>query len=156
MKKTYKPLSLNEANVNCIYEECFLPARTTSFITTALYKKNPNFFVDFDSKKIYEHSHTIRYLLGQLYDVHMGKREFGLKTGIIRYDKVPWTKNTDLLIRFYFLGIAANLLSPIDDETKILTISESVFPSLLLDDSNFEEWYRENGKKFEPKVDTQS
>ncbi len=151
MKNNFEILTLNEGNVNRIYNECLRSDTTIGVETYQLYKSNPNYTATFDSGKIISYIGSIHYLIGQLDAVHQQAKEFNLKSSIVSYDKRPWTKDMKTLIHFYYLGMATNMFSRIDDTTKIIGLTTNL-PTLAPIDPNFKQWLKTDGKRWEEKL----
>lgn len=148
MKKNFEILSLNEVIINELYTKC-LPFESTTMVKKAqLYKNNPNHSTSFDLEKIMENRNTIYYLAGQLLATHQQSKEFILKSSIIKYNNKAWTKDMETLIHFLSLGIAASAITPIDDTTKAITLSQNTTPTLSPEDPNFTQWLKTEGKEW--------
>ena len=151
MKNKFEMLSLNAENVNRICNDCLTSDSTNFADSLQLYKNNPNHTIHFDSIKVSDYYDTITYLIGQLADIHQNKSEISLKSSIVRYDKKPWTKDMETLIHFYYLGMASDMFSPIDDVTKTIEVT-TILPTLSPNDPNFKQWLKTDGKRWEARL----
>lgn len=139
----FEMLTLNEENVNRIFRACLASESTKSSTTYQLYRENTNHVATFDDDEVKGHLETIRYLIGQLSEVHKESEAFSLKASVVRYDQKPWTKDMVTLIHFYYLGIATGDFSSIDDATKMINLSDCT-PSLDPNDPKFDQWLEDD------------
>ena len=155
MEQYFEFVTLNEENVNRLFNEV-LAAKTAEHPRSYfLYKDRydlDDHYLFFDTKKIAFHRHTIKYMIGQLLNEHIGRTSFSFKEAILTYQKTMWTKDTATLMKFIYLGIVSNSISPIDSKTKEIYLSPSITPTLSPDDSNFKQWLITDGKEWKEEL----
>lgn len=152
MKKDFEILDLNEENINSFYNMLLANSSTERTHHYQLYSNNDQHSLRFDTKKISLYRSTIKYMIGQLQNAHINKQSFSFKESILTYKNEIWTKDTSTLMKFIYLGIATNSLSPIDSSTKSIFLSPSITPTLSPKDPNFKQWLKTDGKEWEEEL----
>ena len=168
----YKPIELNEDNVNTIYRRC-LPTEDTPkediigsylFSEKAGFDKNSSPFC-FDEKKLIKEFKNIAYILGQLYDVHVTRDgNLYLKKKKKNYMGIPWYNTghdvdevTETVFKLIALGSIVSdedgngLITPIINEFQAcadIDLSPTFSPN---DHPAYDEWLKTpEGQKWAP------
>lgn len=98
---TFKPLELNEMNVQILFKRCLtttdepkpgIDLTTTLFDTYSKYRTDRP--VCFNIKKVEENKRSIEYLFGQLQSVHNQEKRVSPEASFINYSGKPWTTNS--------------------------------------------------------------
>ena len=101
INNTFKPLELNELNVQSIFNDCINASdtkRTTTNISSSLFDTAGGYDKDyqtvyFNAQKINGSKKTIKYLLGQLRTIHMGGKRISPEDCFFNYSNKSWTNN---------------------------------------------------------------
>lgn len=149
------PMPLTEDTVEKLFIECGLKEGKNKLVKANLFKENEKFFTIFYTTRVIDNLLNIHYLFGQLKNTHIQTRFFDFKQAVLTYQNTAWTKNTDKLIQFIQLGIAAGAISPIDDATKQVELATYLDPTVSPDDPDFEEWYKEHKADWDNKANQQ-
>lgn len=153
--KREEMLDLNEDNVKKLFVYCSATKNTDreNLTTISFFSANCNVNVPklhFNQSRLEEKRFVIRYLLGQLENLHNNKKLMFLSDGFKKYGGKPWTSNKMALFSLYYLGCASQNL-PYFEMSKIpnnfdtlLSSIPYLLPTLSPNDPNFEKWCREN------------
>lgn len=150
----FRPLELNERNVNTTFNRCLptgeelenytLNHHTQVFIPELTKRESQR--ISLSKDKVQGYKSTIRYLVGQIKSFHSDKSAFMLQEGFIRYDGTVWTRDYEILFKLYNLALSSALISDfaLASSDMICSVkSPECNPTLSPKDPNFETWYEE-------------
>lgn len=146
----FRPLELNERNVNTLFNRClpnehevqhFLCYSTQVLIPEITGRESQE--VSLSIEKVNEYKSTILYSLGQIESFHSDREVLALEEGFLRYDGVIWTKDYEVLFKLYHLSLSCNYILDFSlASEKICSLKNPVcIPTLSPKDTNFSEWY---------------
>mgnify|MGYP006864514348 CR=1 FL=1 len=164
----FKPLDLNEDNVQAIFNRCLYSTDSKErsearlFYTRLGYSEEEANPIYFDKDILIENKPNIEYLYGQLDSVHTGKYKTEsqtIKDFIKSYTQKNWSQNKGILLELLYLAsnVEVSILSPFNkadgDTTRIRPdIKETLSPK----DPNFPEWWEKHKSEWEePKKEGQ-
>lgn len=158
-KIDFVPLELSESNVQVIYNRCittyFDSNETTKrilFSETFGYEKNaiPKAF---HRNKLIQSKFIIRYLYGQLLDIHNNYNtvhRLSIQSATKIYTDKIWTTNPEVLMQFLYLGSASNILGPFESEkNNAALINSTLKPTLSPNDPHFSDWWEQHKSEWE-------
>ena len=146
----FKPLDLNEMNVQAIFKRCLITDSTDekNIIHSILYGESTGFSklgkqISFDKQKLFEDTDTIKFLYGQLQSSHNNITRIPIKNSNKKYDGQNWTTNDGVIMELFHLGHAINIISPFYIlNNNVLANSMKFEPTLSPKDPKFAEWYK--------------
>ena len=153
----FKPLDLNEGNVQAIFNRCLATEDTKEYIKSVLEQKEHGFAQDskgilFDRKKIQrDNIHAIEYLYGQLLTAHNGSNTIsatGKVSATMTYTGKIWTTNNGILQMFFHLGLASDTIYPFSVNHNS-AFPRKIRPTLSPKDPNFATWWEEHKSEWE-------
>lgn len=155
----FRPLELNEGNVQAIFNRC-LERETerghgkknyAQILQEGLTGQDSPLIV-FDDQRSEENSLNISYLLGQLKGVHERDELMDFRYGILTYQDKKWTMDTSILCKLYELGMANGNITPFtlqDDKETLLTDIAHITPTLSPKDPAFPAWWEAHKSEWE-------
>lgn len=125
----FKPMELNELNVQTIFSKCSA-------------KESADSSSDWDEKKLALNKMNICYLLGQLLPVHDGAEEHEMDGSFFkRYSGAPWTNDSDCVINLLNMGGASGFCTFLKkDGRQFVRLDTELKPSLSPRDPRFADW----------------
>lgn len=111
-------LELNEYNVATLFKACQSKEQVDSerTVSSIIFPKGIGLqspIIYFDIEEIEKNKEKIKYMLGQTHVPHTTDRiSFEITEGAFNYDGKPWTKNQMSLYCLYYLGVAAEVITP--------------------------------------------
>lgn len=153
----FKPLELNERNVNTLYKRCLHDESNPFEECYHVQVLRPEIcgriseWIQLSKNKVSAYESTIRYLLGQIKAFHVATDTFALQEGFMRYDETIWTKEYDVLFKMYSLGIASVSISDFVLYKDIIGAvkSSKCVPTLSPKDPNYAAWWEEHKGEWE-------
>ena len=107
-------LELNEFNVATLFRACQAKEQVDSenTVSSVIFPlQSP--IIYFNIQELQKDKEKIKYMLGQTYVSHQpNKIDFEITEGAFNYEAKPWTKNQMSLYCLYYLGVAAEFISP--------------------------------------------
>lgn len=157
----FKPIELNEGNVQAIFNRCLVNKNSKNISTTILfseimgYSKENEVVINFDKDILLENKSNIEYLYGQLNVIHTeANKRKRLSVNDFKTDYVGnvWSQSKSSLLELLYLGInsVSSLgypFSKVDGDTTI--ISRDIKPTLSPKDPNFPAWWEEHKSEWE-------
>lgn len=152
----FRPLELNERNVQTLFKRCLLDENNPSGECYPVQVLNPQLcgrsseLIKLSKDNVESYAETIRYLLGQIKAFHGSNDTFALQEGFMRYDGTIWTKDYDTLFKLYSMGISTVSISNFSLYKDVICSvkSSKCISTLSPKDPNYQEWF--NG--YEAKV----
>ena len=141
----FRPLELNEGNVQALFNRCLKTDETKEIEYSYLFKKEFGYEetkapVHFDQEKIKANKQAIIYLFGQVQIVHRNEFSITEEKAATRYDGKKWTANKGFLMEFLHLAAGAHIMGPfIADGQKASTMK--LKPTLSPKDQAFPAWW---------------
>ena len=155
LSNQFKPQELNEGNVQAIFNRCLATKDSTNLLRVILFEKKYGYDEDFkplafDRDVIVKNEKNIRYLYGQLQDVHKVTHLITPMSSTINYKGENWTQNKGIILSFLHLGQTQRFFQPF---IKITYNSSAVFvgvrPTLSPKDPAFPAWWEEHKSEWE-------
>ena len=135
----FRPIDLNEDNVQAIFNRCLAGDSTTEYIKSVLYHKERDYLTDsdlteeltkelneklwytgsdhlilFDKNALLDNLKNIRYLYGQLIAVHRDTNSIHTDNSggsvMKNYQGKIWTTNKGILLQFFHLSVGSNTI----------------------------------------------
>ncbi len=158
--KEFKPLDLNEGNVQAIFNRCLAKDSTSDdecfnsilFSRTLGYKPSDELLIHFDKQKLLANKKSINYLYGQLRCSHQKMNALSIDEAFYNYQGNIWTQNKAHLLEFLHLGCTdgeISLISPFIANTKSANFDTTIKPTLSPKDPNFPEWWEKHKSEWE-------
>lgn len=153
----FRPIDLNEGNVQAIFNRCLATKDSVDFIGATLFTKETGFSenskqIVFDKKEIFKNKSTIAYLYGQLHDVSYSEI-ITPSSAAINYDSNVWTKDIGVILNFLHLGYATKMFRPfIKTESSTAAVLLPILPTLSPKDPYFPAWWEEHKGEWEDKA----
>ncbi|MCD7882040.1 MAG: hypothetical protein LUG47_10365 [Clostridiales bacterium] len=154
----FRPIDLNERNVQKIFERCLADENTTEKSVANLfsrafgYSEKEEDWVYFDKNKIKEEKQSILYLYGQLYAWHHlpQDQDYVLTPGSVskKYTGELWSRNSGILAEFLYLGRAIYTITPFIKESGSVMFIHFHNP-LSPNDPKFPEWWAKHKSEWE-------
>ena len=155
----FKPLELNEGNVQAIFNRCLATkntkelARATLFPPTRGYKEGTEKLIYFDKEALLKNKKSIEYLFGQIQEVHVLQKEkrVNIDDYNTTYTGEHWTRDKAALLTLLYLGVSSDTLviSPFRAEDDTSLISPRIRPTLSPKDPNFPAWWEAHKAEWE-------
>lgn len=158
----FRPIDLNEDNVQAIFERCLAEDGTPKEreTTGVLFSRTTGFsdgdvkIISFDRDKLLVNKKNIEYLLGQLKAVHNSNGndvKLPLADLIKRYDGTRWTSDTDPLFKLGYLGVVPemSLVNPVLAKDRSTVVSGKVKSTLSPKDPAFPAWWEQHKSEWE-------
>lgn len=141
----FTPLDLNENTVQTIFNNCLATEKSTTIISSSLFKKEkgyekPDTPITFSQESIKNNLQNIKYLLGQIESIHDGSLIMYSSTGAKKYTGKNWTVNSASLMKLLHLGLASGLMSSFNAKGNFAEL-KYIKPTLSPRDPNFIDWY---------------
>lgn len=153
----FQPLNLDPLEVSNIFGDCFASKNEdkNNIIYSKLFLEETGFDKDgtavpFNYQKLKTHEKEIRFLLGQLNEIHNGHFFINLKDMFQKYDGTSWVKGNALLYLNHLacaLGLTSNFEK--ENDTTLVSLSDKIAPTLSLSDPNFPAWWEEHKAEWE-------
>lgn len=157
----FRPIDLNEGNVQAIFNRCLRKedskeiTRTTLFSTVLGYAPEDEIEIAFDKNVLLENEQSIRYLYGQLKTVHTAEsktKRLSVNDFKTTYQDKIWSQSKSSLLELLYLGCNSALglgyrFSKKDNNTT--RISSDIKPTLSPKDPNFPVWWEEHKSEWE-------
>ena len=164
-RPTFTPLELNEGNVQAIFNRCLSKdEEKVSFDKTFISQILKPTLTERESKEIIlsrenvnKNRQVIKFLFGQVKNIHGDCSAIGLQEGFLRYNDTIWTRDYDILFELYCLSQSCGLITDFsalpEDHSIISAIKASnCTPTLSPKDPNFPAWWEEHKSEWkEPK-----
>jgi hypothetical protein len=149
----FHPMDLNNSSVQAIFNRCLKKDNTKEIRYSTLFNKDLGYEktdipVHFDKDLIKQNTKIIKYLYGQLSVIHNGLFSVTFDTVQIKYDGTQWTKNNGIIMEFFHLGVAANIMSPFSANSQCAGFIK-IEPTLSPKDPNFPTWWEEHKSEWE-------
>lgn len=151
----FRPIDLNEDNVQAIFNRCLVSSeseqilRVTLFSAEYEFEKEDEFVVDFDPDAIKRNSAAIAYLYGQLHDV-VYSEVIDPSSAAINYESNVWTKDIRVILKFLALGQAAHMFRPfVKVEPFAAAVLLPILPTYSPKDPYFPTWWEEHKSEWE-------
>lgn len=133
----FTPCDLSEGNVEAIFNRCIATEGTPDdkcfgsilFSTLRGYSLAAERRVVFDKERTQANKKNIKYLYGQLKNIHSRTEKLQINDAFYSYSGKVWTSNKGILLEFLYLGA-------INDEHPLMSIFDSKTDSALLDTDN--------------------
>lgn len=157
----FKPLELNEANVQAIFHRCLKNENTKEVVRTALfttllgYTDKEEIVIAFDKDALRKNEKNIRYLYGQLKSTQTAENRIKRQSiGDFRttYMDTIWTQSKSAVLELLYLGSNSvlGLLAPFSKKQNDTTvISNDIKQTLSPKDSNFPTWWEAHKGEWE-------
>ncbi|MCD7881235.1 MAG: hypothetical protein LUG47_06185 [Clostridiales bacterium] len=145
----FRPIDLNDRNVQKIFERCLADTNTAEKEGTFLfpqalgYSKEDEKFVFFDKVKLDKDEKSILFLYGQIASSHQNDLitpPITSKSSSQKYTGEVWTRNNGIIMEFLLLGRAIGIVSPFNKKTQDAAFV-SPHPTLSPNDPKFPEWW---------------
>lgn len=155
----FRPLDLNEGNVQALFNRCVATESTTEYIKSVLYPKEFGHEQDsnpilFDKGKLLESLKQIRYLYGQLATTH--KKTNTINTGknnaspvTMNYQNDVWTDNQGVLLMFFHIGVGSCTIFPFSKNGNSMFQNVGIQPTLSPKDPGFPAWWEAHKGEWE-------
>lgn len=157
-RKGFTPLELNEGNVQAIFNRCLAKegtleeniAKSILFSRTLGYKPSDEVMIRFNKQKLLADEKNIRYLYGQLRDVHQKSDKISTDSISYTYLDKKWTNNKARLLELLYFGgtRAVNLISPFSAKDSSAGIVD-LKPTLSPKDPAFPAWWEAHKAEWE-------
>lgn len=157
--RSFIPLELNEGNVQAIFNRCLRKSDSKEIVNSVLFSRAMGFsgkdvrIIDFDKEILLANKKNIEYLYGQLNVVHKNSSNSKLSMAdfISLYNGKFWTKDTDTLFKFLYLGVVPelSLINPVLARDKTTVLSEGIIHTLSPKDPNFPAWWEAHKAEWE-------
>lgn len=154
--RTFTPLELDEMNVQALFNRCLAKPDSKEIASSVLFSRLLGFsgkdekIIRFDKTKLTDNKPNIEYLYGQLNVVHknLSTPKFPIADFISLYNEEFWTKDTDTLFKFLYLGVVPELglINPVLAKDKTTVLRRNILPTLSPKDPNFPAWWEEHIK----------
>ena len=151
----FKPLELNEGNVQAIFNRCIATKESKELIGPILFSQKNGYPKDsepviFDKAQFLKNEKNIDYLFGQLQDVRSSKHEFTPSSVAVDYHGELWTQDSGIILAFLHLGYANHLFEsfvriPSGDYAYVPFIKPTLSPK----DPDFPEWWEAHKAEWE-------
>lgn len=160
MKKEifYYPMDLNEENASDLFLGGVATTKSKHVVMTILFPKESGFPEDskpicFDASQVSLNKYTIAYMLGQLRDVHEGKRIISTKSIIYNYKNEVWISDKSVLISFLHLALAVDLIGVVNASDMSIELSPIIEPTFDKETANYKDgWYKAYREKMNQKI----
>lgn len=144
----FTPIELTDENVQRLFNACVLEGKTDNGVPASLYEEESTSKLYFDYDLLGEHEKAISYMFGQLKGAHLHEQMPLIPDLAIKYNEKSWVKNKASLMKFIYLGIAANQISRVSKKYG-KTLNLSIKPTLSPSDPNFDSWWAEHKAEWE-------
>lgn len=141
------PMELSEENAKDLFLGSAARKNARHLTQVVLFPKESGFSEDsapliFDTAQVSMSKYVIAYMLGQLHEVHEGKRVISTKSIAYNYKKEPWISDTSALMSFLHLALAADLISAVNANNLTIELSPLIEPTYDKTMPNFDAWFR--------------
>ena len=156
----FKPLELNEGEVQAIFNRCLATddtpqekaSKSILFSRTMGYKPEQEIVFYFDKDKLLANKKCIYYLYGQLNDTWKKVHRITLESARIAYSGARWTEDNACLLYLLYLGCTdeTDLLSPFRAKTgEAVFGDDGLAPTLSPKDPTFPAWWEVHKSEWE-------
>lgn len=155
-------VDLNEGEVQSIYNRCLateeekksFDKRIILQILQPDLTKRESEEVILSSQQVDKNNLIIKFLLGQIKNIHENNSAIGLQEGFIKYDNTVWTKDYDTLFKLYCLSQSCGWLSeftslPTNSSIISAIKASNCTPTLSPKDPNFTAWWEKHKAEWE-------
>ena len=158
----FNPLDLNEGNVQAIFNRCiatedeketFDKSFCCQILKPSLTNKTSDEVI-LSREKVEQNRLNIKFMFGQILNIHGDCSAIGLQEGILRYDDTLWTKDYGIVFKLYCLAQSKGLItefSAIPSDPNIISAikASNVVPTLSPKDPNFPAWWEKHKSEWE-------
>lgn len=119
LKKALGYLELNAHNVFSILSSCIVTPETKNVMEARTFPKDSamqGVVLKLDEDKVRTFKPLIRYLLGQLRNVHVNQSQMSLSMCAINYKGEQWVTDPKVLQALYYLGTSTSFLPYLDEK----------------------------------------
>ena len=158
----FEPQELSERNVQAIFNRCLDTSedrQTTSFATLFPpelgYEYDPDLQICFNNAELLKNKKNIKYLYGQLKEVHSQKpkERVSISDYTFDYSGKHWSTDKGTIMELLYLGVHYNILliEPFraQDDTSRIFLEKPIKPTLSPKDPNFPAWWEEHKSEWE-------
>ena len=155
----FAPLELNEGEVRAIFNRCLSSSSTKDFTESTLfpptrgYQRGSEKLIQFDTEVLLKNKQNIKYLFGQLQEVHRYNKKVDLTIDDYNttYKGTYWTRDKATLLKLLYLGVNEKTLciSPFSAKTSTSMIAPNIKPTLSPKDPNFPAWWEAHKGEWE-------
>ena len=158
----FNPLDLNEGNVQAIFNRClatedeketFDKSFCCQILKPSLTNKTSDEVI-LSREKVEQNRLNIKFMFGQILNIHGDCSAIGLQEGILKYDDTLWTKDYGIVFKLYCLAQSKGLItefSAIPSDPNIISAikASNVVPTLSPKDPNFPAWWEAHKSEWE-------
>ena len=160
-EEQFHPIELTEGNVQAIFNRCIAKDGTPKdkcfgsilFSTLSGYSLDAERRVVFDKEQTLINKKNIKYLYGQLKNVHSQNSDLQINDAFVSYLDKNWTSNKGILLEFLYLGAindGHSLMTIFDSKTNsAMLVTDNIKPTLSPKDPNFPAWWEEHKSEWE-------
>jgi len=159
--RSFTPIDLNEENVQIIFKRCLAKEGDESEDKRLgqLFREERGFdssspYVIFSKRRKGESLKQIRYLFGQLQNVHSGCIRMTPASAVKKYTGENWTTNDDTIAALLLLTYVSGLCFPFYKEDGVASanyVKPLLIPTLSPKDPNFPAWWEQHKAEWEDK-----
>lgn len=161
----FKPQELNEANVRAIFNRClatedeketFDKSFCCQILKPSLTNKTSDEVI-LSREKVEQNRLNIKFMFGQILNIHGDCSAIGLQEGILKYDDTLWTKDYGIVFKLYCLAQSKGLItefSALPSDPNIISAikASNVVPTLSPKDPAFPAWWEAHKGEWEDKA----
>lgn len=154
----FKPLELDEMNVQALFNRCLATEGTTETTASSLYFSSLGWEKEDDGllfvkNQIRANQKNIQYLLGQLKPVHEGQHILTLENMTKTYQGTNWATDRAYLMQLLYLGSSDELpiFMPLVAKWNGTTLKLPITPTLSPKDPAFPAWWEAHKAEWEDK-----
>ena len=158
----FTPLELNEGNVQAIFNRClatedeketFDKSFCCQILKPSLTNKTSEEVI-LSREKAKQNKLNIKFLFGQIKNIHGDCSAIGLQEGFLKYDGTLWTKDYGILLKLYCLAQSKGLITefsalPSDPDIIAAIKASNVAPTLSPKDPDFPAWWEAHKAEWE-------
>ena len=158
----FTPLELNEGNVQAIFNRClatedeketFDKSFCCQILKPSLTNKTSEEVI-LSREKAKQNKLNIKFLFGQIKNIHGDCSAIGLQEGFLKYDGTLWTKDYGILLKLYCLAQSKGLITefsalPSDPDIISAIKASNVAPTLSPKDPDFPAWWEAHKAEWE-------
>ncbi len=158
----YVCLDLNEGNVQAIFNRCLAAEEEKEvfdkhfccqILKPTLTEKTSEEVI-LSREKGKQNRQNIKFLFGQIKNIHGDCSAIGLQEGFLRYDDTVWTKDYGILFKLYCLAQSQGLITefsalPADPEIISAIKASNITPTLSPKDPAFPAWWEAHKSEWE-------
>ena len=153
---------LNEGNVQAIFNRCletedeketFDKSFCCQILKPSLTNKTSDEVI-LSREKVEQNRLNIKFMFGQILNIHGDCSAIGLQEGILKYDDTLWTKDYGIVFKLYCLAQSKGLItefSALPSDPNIISAikASNVVPTLSPKDPNFPAWWEAHKAEWE-------